>query len=871
MRYRRAMFDWLFGLVAGFMLSAMRAPLGMDLLQIPAVDADAAYRCRAAAMFTLAVAWWWRRDGEVSIRFLLATLLGFAVHSLFLANGWVPSSPLELTILAVVALLLLVQLGRARRGESVEPAVTSPSFLQMLGSCAAGAGVAVAFESIARHVRLFGASLAQDDSMTAIVLLAGVAIGAAALGWLARSGRLRDLAFPTGLAAAATSCFVSLQIIGAIDSTRGLDRFLRWYGLDSSLHGTLLYDALVAASCFVLPAFVLGAALRGARSRLTLSSALLGAALALFLFPRLLEPPKDSSVADIELFSAQLVPLGTLIAVAGAALALLATHSRTALARWAGLAFTLLLCLAPLAIPVMPKLVISPWMVVPPRQHLVFDGPGGLATVEPSSSGLQVATLDRRELTPSADDVGADERRIRASVAMVPRERRGKVGPTVLLIGQWSPLRALAFTSAGVTRVDRSAAWFDGMRRLDEKLFESLPASSGERLDTREARRRIDAGEYDLVIVLPVSGDPPELRDLGVPVRTTLVAWFAFGERIVARDVGAQVIFSTDGIDDPCIGMVVHGATLAADDRDAPLLVSAGEAISSPVPLTWLMKLGAGRFDERESWCRAHTARRLSDAARGGPNEKLMRAFAILYSRTVRGAESDAREDKIELPDEALALFEEVALAGPPGAFVRQMWEGLARLLLAKREIGDIFKYVKPLAEKYAPWPALEEVLAQGDLEALEPESAVRRYRALIDARALAPTPMIASDTADAYGAASSDAARARDTALGRSKDLELWYWLGESQRRAGDHTSAAQSWQRALELAPDNRNLKRALAMELVRAADPEGRKMVEELLQQTPDDAELLLYLQPGPYPEPGSRYVPRSGGGTKHRPGG
>jgi cytochrome c-type biogenesis protein CcmH/NrfG len=146
----------------------------------------------------------------------------------------------------------------------------------------------------------------------------------------------------------------------------------------------------------------------------------------------------------------------------------------------------------------------------------------------------------------------------------------------------------------------------------------------------------------------------------------------------------------------------------------------------------------------------------------------------------------------------------------------------------------------------------------------------VRRYRALIDARALAATSAPASDAADATEDAATDAARARERALAHAKELELWYWLGEAQRRAGDHTGASQSWRRACELAPENRNLKRALAMELVRAADPDGRKMIDELLQTTPDDTELLLYLQPGPYPEPGSSFVPRNGG-AKHRKGG
>src|SRR5207247_5989876 len=133
----------------------------------------------------------------------------------------------------------------------------------MLGLFVAGGGVAVALESVARHVRLFGAGLAQDDTVFGAVLLLLVAFGAAAFGWIAARPSARRLSFPLLLGASAVAAFASLSVINGINDTRGFDRFLRRWRLDTSFHGTLGADALISAACFIVPAFALGASLRG--------------------------------------------------------------------------------------------------------------------------------------------------------------------------------------------------------------------------------------------------------------------------------------------------------------------------------------------------------------------------------------------------------------------------------------------------------------------------------------------------------------------------------------------------------------------------------------------------------------------------------
>jgi tetratricopeptide (TPR) repeat protein len=847
----------LFGLVVGFMLSALRAPLGIDLTELPAVSAETAYGFRALALGLIAAAWWLQRDGAVSIGFLASAAFAFALHALIFAGLAAPSSAPQLWITGLLGFALLVVIGRgdmmSRPADGDEP-----SFVQMLGLCAAGAGVAVALESVARHVRLFGSGLAQDDSVSASVLLAFVLLGAIACGWIASTQRLRSLSFPTGLAATATACFLSLHTIGRIGTAQGLTKFLPTYGLDTASHGMLSYDALIAAACFALPALLLGATLRGARSKLEIASALAGAALGLYFVPLLLTTPENRDVGELEIFSAQLVPFGCLTAALGAAVALLGASKRTATARWSAITLTLCSCVAPLLIAVSPKLVISPWMTVPPKQLLVCDGPEGLVTVEPSASGLPMATLDRRALTPPTESAVADAQRIKLAIAMVPADRRQRAstiaGPMpanavlpsalrVLLIGQNSPVRDRAFKDMGIDRVDRCAPWYRSMKRMDAALFEGQPAPIGDRLSPAEARRRIAAGEYDLVIAEPVTGDAPATCNLSVPADTTLVAWFAAEQWIAARNLGDEVVYWSEGVGDPAVGVVVHGARTPPSGPSAPILVAAGERARAPLPIKRLCMHDSERFTERDNWCRAALAARLADAAKGGTTERLMRGYALLFGAQSNTSSFETNEERLQLPADALDLFEAAATSAPPGDLVRSLWEGLARVLLGKRDVAAMYQYLAPLAQRHAPWPVLEQVLAQADLEALEPQSAARRLRALIAARADAKL--------DAQSLAG-DGTRDIDLAAAREKDLELWYWLGEAERRAGDHASASQSWRRAFELQPQNRALKRELAIELVRADDPDGRTMIGELLAENPSDTGLEIFQGPGPYPD-------------------
>ncbi len=794
------------GIAIGALLSLLRAPLGIEFLQWPAVDARTAYGYRALALGLAACALWGARVRSLSTLWLVAITVGYALHGLVLANLWSPSGHLSLWItgLAASAAVILARPARRDPAAAADEAIETTPFLAMIGIAIAAAGVAISVEASARHVRLFGAGLAQDDSLFGTVLLLGIVIGSAAFGWVARAPKSRGLAVPIALSAAAAGGYAALRVITSAATTRGLDQYLRAYGLDTSLHGTLVYDALMSASCFVVPALFIGAALAGVRSREELFSMLLGAAIGLFVVPSLFDVNAATADTDKILFSAQLIPLALLIAVSGAVLAILAVSVRGTVARWTGVACALAPCALLFVFTVRPQFVLSPWhnrLVMP---FLARDTPEGFLTVEPSRGGVNVATLDRRVLTPGTDAVEADALRLMLAIETLPPARRMKGAIRVLLIGQLTPPRAIVLGDSNATRIDRSAAWWPSMAAIEQQMFASTPLPDGEILAPAEARRRIERGDYDLVVVPSVAGDAPVPTSLRAPEKTVVVAWLDCDEPLPRQSIGERVILSANGLDDPCLGVTLHAFT----DGSSLRMLAAGESHAAPMPLRRLML----RTFDRQCEGRAAAAERLHDAARGGPDEDLTAGLAIFYRAQVHSSPYESTADQVELPLEALDHFERSALARSPDVFERRLWEKLGRVLVGKRWIEEIYRYVEPVAQRHAPWPMLEHVLARADIEALEPESAIARLTKLTE---LEP---------------------------GR---FEHWYFLAEALLQAKRERDAADGYKRALALQPDNTGVKRKLAVLLVQLGDSEGARIAEELLIEDPDDAELLELL--------------------------
>ena len=825
----------LFGALAGLVLSLLRAPLGLDLVQIPAVEGHAALGMRALALVVIAGGVLSNVYSAVNSRMLLGALAGYAGHGLLLGTSFAPGSRFGLVGCALAGLVLLVWIARGlgeeqRAGANADD--PAAGFGEMLGLALAGAGLAAGLELIARHLRLHGTQLPADDSVFGSVLLALLCVGSAAFGWIARLRVWRRYSPGVLLAAAGALLFVSLHSLSAVTQYAGLREYVHGFGLDSARRGTPAYDALLAAAFFIAPAFAIGAALRALDGRKRIFALLLGAAAGLCFVPELFETAADTAATEKHTYAAQFLVLASLVAVLGAGFALLCLPGKPSLPRWLAISLALA-CAAPAGfLDVAQQSVLAPWQRQPVLPYLYFDAPEGLLTVEgpmqpPSASPLlnKMVTLERRVLVAGPEGTRGDLVRLDLALAQLSKETAEKKDKRALVVGQLTPLYARRLGDAGFAQIDRSAAWWTAMERVERELFGETTRPKGERLDPSEARKRIDAGRYDLVFVPRTSGAPVRLSRLDVPQPTLLVVWLDAGCLAADVELPEQVLVCALGLEEPSLGIVLHGRGAATDETYPPQFLRTGESARAPRPVSWL----AHPPDERPEFACARLYERFAAAAQGTSDEQLARGLAAVYAAQTRSSPFDSPAESFELPPEALTLLREAALERKPNGFVTQLWEWIAEVLAQKRWIPQVYANLEPLAQKWAPWPALERVLARADAESLEFESAKKRLDALREPLA---------------------------------RDPGFWIELGNVEEQLEHGPDALAAWRKSLELEPGNLPASRKLAMALVRAGDAQGKELLEKLLKSNPRDAELKLYAGEGPYPPPKKGYEPPLG---------
>jgi tetratricopeptide (TPR) repeat protein len=836
---RRAIGRWIAGFVAGWWLSRMRAQAGADLMHWAMADVGTAMTWRAVALFGIAIVLWSASTG-LAWSAIAAAALGYAVHGLcFGIQGGLGAFSFVLAAIAVSVGLAMASGLSPKAPDSDDSGSQPVNAGEMIGLVVAGGGVAIALESIARHVRLFGAGLSQDDSVFGAAFLLLTALGAASFGWIATKKSVRRLSFPFLLAATAAACFLALRLVDRIADAKGLAPFMRRWGLDSSQHGTLGWDALVGGAAFVVPAFVLGTALVAARGKRSLWSVFAGAGIGLIVLPRLLAHDSGAGTGQVQIFSAQLVPLACLVTIAGAAFAILCEAKRGR-ARYIALALTLV-CGAPALITtVKPIFVLSPWAARPVMPYLAFETPEGLATVEPSKGGLKVATLDRRLITPTTSDYEVDLQRIRLSFQLASGPMRPTQDLKVLFLGQITPVRAAGLLAGQASVVDRSAAWSSAMARLEGELFKAqdgqtgVAPPAGEILTPKAARERFERGDYDLVIAPAIEGDTPRVEFLKAPEKTVVVRWLSAAEPLrgvgrveSSRFVGKklerhdEVVLSAEGFEDLSFGVMTNvrldfAATGTA--RGIPGIAALGRETRTPRPLGWLTVRETFRGDD----ARDDAATRLFVASVGTPKPRVL-AMQHYYSAQVPSSPYETVEQRVELGDDVLIELAKMHDQAELDAFDRQLWEWIARILLGKRDIERIDRYLEPMATKFAPWSALEITLARADLEALDPEHAIERLTTLLG----------------------KDDARASP---------DIFAALGDAYEQAGDAARAEKARRDTLARWPDwsgNRYVARKLAIALFKSGSPEGRMKLQEILLASPDDDEVKNLLDPAPAP--------------------
>jgi hypothetical protein len=788
------------GLAAGAVLSLARAPLGLDVTGVPATPALTSMLFRALALLAVGVG----LGARLRVASWLAGVtLGFGLHGFLLASRLELGGWLGLTIALVLGVLAI---GFAASRPDPEDAPAPATALERAGLFVAGAGIAVTLESIARTLRLLGSGQPFDDTAFGFVLLVALTLGAAAFGGWLTAERRAAAGLGAGVALAAVAGLYSVQLLGDFSAREGLDRFLRSppWALDLSQRGRLYGDLLIGGRVVLVPAFVLGMALCGARHRSQLASLLAGGGAGLVLLAMVLIDGAPSTEIELSLATAERVTLGAWIAAAGG---LLATFGARARLTRGALVIGMTGCLAAVAGGILgPKtraLPISPWEQFPASPEWIADTPEGLMTIEPRPGGARLLTLARRPLTPDFEESEADVQRIALAHGLLTAEQQESA--RVLLVGQLTPERAFTLRQLRAARVDRTAAWHAVMPAIEAHLFgdDALPA--GDVIAPAVALERMNSRAYDLVLVPPVRGTSPHAPAGGDETR--VVVWLDATGSIAHRDWGTNVLLSSHGVDYLAVG--VHGGTEGAPTA---------RAAAPPTPL---LRVLAWPFDRDAENVRAVSSR-LEWAGVGTPAEALGHGLALHAAAQSRSSPWETGAQQTEVSAEALIHLRDAALSMSTDAalrvFLTDLWEGLAAVLVQKREIDLIYEHIEPLAEALAPWPALERALAYADLEMLEPERAAERLKAVI-----ARSPF----------------------------DLNARLARAQALNQAGNPKAAAEELRAVLEVQPDRQDVLRRLAVTLVRAGDPEGVPMIEDLLLEDPDDEDLRMYLGPGPFP--------------------
>ncbi len=865
--------SFLVGLYSGLLLSALRAPLGLELLQLPARDPHAAMAFRGAALLAVAVG---AMIGlrKAAARFSPATLLsgvalGFTGHWMYadvqsqLGVGLVLSVLLVLLItsshrggdsarpdkrrilLAALAALLglgLLELGHPEaHSTAVVACVLGAASIALVGSLSSpeqdpderawrpapgrfaalvisGAGLAMMCEGLARPVRQLGAGLATDDDVFGSVFLALAAFGGLAFGRLFTQQKSREVVRNVLLLFAVGAAFASTLVLENITTVRGLDRLVRRFGLDLSLHGMLSYDALISATVFVVPAFVIGTVITLCKRPNDLISLCVGAAAGMVLVPGQLSylvwaPIGTMSASDADCSSMTLTFTGAACAALGVVLASFAKGSLSVKPRAILGVGSVIICLGTFLYSLnLSALQFSrPWETRPPITSLYIDAAEGVITLENSPTGSLIAALNGVALAPAPEAATDDNARLQMAWSLLPE---GLVDPAVLLVGQLTPERASTLQQLGAARIDRSAAWHKAMPLLEDRLFDGKPLpETGEVLDPRGARAKLDAGEYDLVIVPPLAGELPTTRNLASPAQTTVVLWFDGTTGVESLALGEEVIVSAPGLSELFIG-VARGQGVAASrarhELGAPAWLAAGEPSSPTSALETLRTRGFARKQRALT----RLSQRLAEAELA---PGLAAGLARHFAAQVVDSPFDTWQVALELDPEAQRSFARAAASETPSALAIEVIEALALVLRGKRRIDELYATLEPAASRHAPWPALEVALAQADLELLNPAATVSRLQALHTAWSGTP---------------------------------ESWAMLAEAQQQVGEEAGAAASLDRALELAPSSHELERRRAIAWIRAGRPGALEALEEVLLEHPDDEELLQYRTNGPW---------------------
>ncbi len=708
-----------------------------------------------------------RLSGLFAVSEQPARLAGLHAAGAALALAWAAANGLGLSgyLLAFVAAgLLIVRAPTPAVGGEGDGFERAPRLELRVARFGLGAGLAWLFLLLVPAARAFDSSHAGNDALALLACAACAALGWLTFGALVADSRRVDVWAALATAAAGLVAPFVARTLEDLSQPMAFDGRLRAGLLQTLFHPDAprlpeehpAYVPWVMLITVALPVVLAAVALRGTLGRKPtgpddLAPVLAGAGVALVTFSL-----PFASVAG----TAPWIGTAALAALLGAALCELAARPGPRRLR-AGAGLAIVAAAAAWARPFPPPRLEFPiadaraWTIARAADGSALAITARAAAVRivehPGADREQYLAHGRNLLTPELDAEGIWTRDVDLALRCAPGARR------VLLAGAAHPASLRALARAGV-----SAAVVAGDPAAVELLRRRDPAGYGLALGSAPSLARA-RGEFDLVLMRSLAQWDEEV--------SLLRAWAATQALHHAGEAGAcvlaldpeqcvprvfpsllaawrrvfasvHVVIEPDGLRSVRLLLVGFGTARELPEELAPLalppawVARAADAGSlsrllAPLPRVHadLAETAWRLVDELRAERRAAAVlEELAGFAGGDATPTLLRAAALQLAAQEYSTHDTYLQQGAEAIEVSRPALEELALwarAWPQSAWVRATWADAGATLAAKREVGLVEEFVRPLRDELG-WreAGITLPLARAALELLDPEAA---------------------------------------------------------------------------------------------------------------------------------------------------